>query len=296
MRCGLGGLVVLAVLTAPAHGQVKLEWKFKKGDQFTQETVTSLKQTIKGLGTERKEDLETTTISAFTVVEQNADGSVVLEQKITTMKTKDAASGRPADLTKHLEGATFRITLTPKDGRLQVTRLEGYEEMMKKITEGDPQGAKVIRSLLPEEVLRKSLEESFTFLPEKPVNKGEKWERKHDVPLGPLGRLAVTHTYIYEGPEQLDGRPVEKLAVTMAVSYTPPGKADSAGLQFQITGGSFEAKNATGTLYFDNANGKLVRADMRMNLDGKLNVTTPKGNEVIQVSQTQEVRLRVSSK
>ena len=87
-RCWMAFALTLAGIALPAYGQVPLEWKFKEGDRFYIETVTHLRQQMKVMGQSFDQDLEQTTVLAFMVQKQNADGSVVLKEKFESIKFK----------------------------------------------------------------------------------------------------------------------------------------------------------------------------------------------------------------
>src|SRR4051794_18819800 len=82
----IGALVAASLLELSSRGQdVKLEWKFKEGDKYTLETVSTFKQEMKTLGKTLKQDLKQTTGYSLTVQKVNADKSVVLEQKLESL-------------------------------------------------------------------------------------------------------------------------------------------------------------------------------------------------------------------
>jgi hypothetical protein len=285
--------ILLVLCAASVQAQVKLEWKFKENDRFEQETITNLKQTMtpaKGQAT--TQDFEHVTQASFAVKKVNADGSVVLEQRLDKIKaTNRAAPGSPevSGLIKKLEDAVFIVTLNPKR---EVTQFDGYEELIKRVAGDDPTAAKAVREIVKPETLRRSVEEAFGFLPDKPLNKGDKWERKMEVSLGPLGAILATHTYTYDGPEMKDAKTLQKISVTSALSYNPP-KGETGGFPFQITKGELKAESAQGTLLFDADAGRLVASEMKLKLKGSVTVAVMNQSHDLAIEQEQAVNIRV---
>src|SRR5262249_10033266 len=117
MRQGfwLGVMLVLGAPAVPAFGQGKLEWKFKEGDKFYLEERSNLKQTMKFMGSDLKQELDHTRLTSFTVLKKTDEG-LVLEQKIESVKiTRASGSAKPeGNLLKELEGATFKVYFNSK--------------------------------------------------------------------------------------------------------------------------------------------------------------------------------------
>jgi len=278
------------MLAATAPGQTQLEWHFKKDDKFFVEETTGVKQTLTVLGSETRQDLDYTRVSRFTVLEKNADGSVVLKQEVLNIKVNQGAGDPNADtkLLQRLQGAAFKITLDPK-GR--VTGFEGYDALVKKIAAGDEDLAKMVRLLLTEESLKKPIELLLAFQPGKEVAPGDTWRGKLTLPFGPLGALETVNTYEFQGKEK-DNAEVVKLSVASKVTYQPP--AGEGALSFKVTRGDVKAVKAQGTIWFQTARGRLVRAESTRHLQGTLTVTAATGQTLtLGLVQEQTVKTRV---
>jgi hypothetical protein len=288
-RCDLVAALVLGVLALPASAQVTLSWKFEKGDKFYLRTDSTLDQTITSGGTDVKQTIEQSMVSSFTVKDKKADGSVVLEQKIdtVTMKTSGpgAADAKPPD---GLKGATFTITVSPK---WQITKFEGYDALIKKLSGEDAGVEKLIRTFLPEEILRASAEEAFGFLPDKAVKKGDTWERKLVYPLGPLGTLTATNKYTYEGKDKVNGKDVERITAAMDIKYTPP-MAGVGALGLQIIDGDLKAKDAKQTIFFDATAGRLVKSETKLRVEGMLSYAAVGKKTELELKQDQTIKAR----
>lgn len=274
-RSWLSAVLVLAGMAVPASAQTKLEWKFKEGEKFFLEQVVNNKMAVKVMGMDMNMDTVQTQVTSFAVLKKNSDGSVVIEQKIESIKIEaEGPAAAFAQAGQQMEGASFKFTLSPK---LQVTKFEGYEEFVKKLGGDDPMLGAMMRMMMSEETMKQSAAEPFAFLPDKPVSKGDKWERKQNLQMAFIG-LTSENKYNYQGKDTLNGKPVEKIGVTSTVKFEPP-KGDAGGLPFQISKADFKPEKSDGTFFFDASAGKLVSSEVKMKMKGTMGMSVA-GQEI----------------
>jgi hypothetical protein len=287
---GLGGIALLVLAVGGLQADTKILWRFDEGEKFWMESIISTRDVLKDkVGAQAKQDAERTTLTSFTVRRKNADGSVVLDQKLESMKvTIQGNLPKPdAELYKLMEGATFRLTLSPK---MELKGFEGYEQLAQRITAANPEVGKLFRQNLPEEMMRRSVEEAFGFLPDKELKPGTKWDRKLVLALGPLGSLSGLNHYTYRG--YINGK--EHIDVEGNLSYVPPSNATD--FVFQVTKGNLAVENVRGTMLFDSKLGKLVQSEIRLRVKGSLVVQVQREVQAIDVDQEQTVRTRFMDK
>jgi len=286
---GFFGLVVLGLLAGTAHGQTRLAWRFEEGEKFYVESVISSKDILKGTGAEAKQDAERTTLTSFTVKRKNADGSLVLEQKIESIKVSVQGTLPKPDAALHqlMEGTTFRLTLGKK---LELKSFEGYDALALRIAARDVELGKLFRSVMPEETMRRAVEEAFGFLPDGDLKPGQRWSRKLILPLGPIGSLNGLNSYTYRG--YVDGK--EKIDVEATLSYVAPPLTTE--FIFQVNKGELKAENVRGTILFDPQTGKLAQSEIRLRLKGSLTVQAQGQLRAIDVDQEQTIRTRFLDK
>jgi hypothetical protein len=303
--------LLTAALPAWAQPEVKLAWKFKEGDKFYLSTLSTIKQSmaVRQLpgpldkdfkfdketldkfvaDKESKQDLEQSTLFSVTVQKVNPDGSAVLEQKVESVGIKALSSGATAPdekIAQQLVGASFKVTLGP-GGRVE--KVENFDDLVKKIAEGDAAMQKIVQSVLSPENLKQSSGDVFSFLPDKPVKPGAKWELTTRTLLGALGGLATTKMYTYEGPQPLDGAQRDKITFTAATKYEAPEKADTAALNYQVVKGDLQTPVFSGSIYFDNDKGRLVQSEMVMELRGGIALAV--GNTTLLTKVSQDIKL-----
>jgi len=263
-KAWIGAVLVFGGLSMPAYGQVTLEWKFNEGDKFYVEDVSTMKQKIGFMGKDIDQTQKTTMVTSYTVKKKTGN-EVVLEQKIEGVDVK-VMGGLGGDLDKMMEklkGAKFTLTLNPKEGK--ITKFEGYEDFIKALTEGNEEVGKFIKMMLSEDVLKKSSEEAFGFLPGKAVAKGDSWKKEQSIPFGPLGSFKTVNNYTYQGKEEN----LEKIGLKAELTYSPP-KGDAGFGLFKIVKGNLKSEGARGTLIFDADKGRLSKYSMAMVFRGSL--------------------------
>ena len=299
-RCSIGAVLALAVLAAPAHAQVQLEWKFKEGDKFYLETINSFKQSMKTLGKELKQDLDLTFVFSVAVQKVNEDKSAVLEERLESVEVKNAGGptgGIPAEdkFNQQVKGATFRVTVTPRG---EVTRFEGYDDLLKKLAGDDPVTRKTVQAVLSEDYIKNAAADVFGRLPPGPVKADAEWggDRKIEMPLGPLGTFTTTRTYRYEGKDTIDGKSVEKISFTGKATYSPPKSGSAGPFPFQLTKGDLQIEDLHGTLSFDAANGRLVQSDTSMRVKGSMTAVVSGNTIDSELLQDRSIKTRLLDK
>lgn len=302
-RCWIGAVLALAALGAPAHGQVTLEWKFKEGTRFYLEAVTTSKQGMKALGKELRRDERVTTLFSVVVRKVNDDKSGVLEQKVESIKVENVGSmtgALPAEdagkFAQQLKGATFRLTVTPHG---EVTKFEGYDEVVKKLVGEDAAARKAVQAVLTDEYLKRSATEVFAVVPPGQVKGGDSWggDQKHELPLGPIGTFAVTRKCTYDGKKELNDPPLkgtyDKIGFTVAGAYNAPKSGDAGPFSFRVTKGDLKMEDGKGDVWFDAAAGRLVETTTSVRLKGSLTAVA-NGNTIeseMDLDRSTKVRL-----
>jgi hypothetical protein len=293
-RYGLGVILVLVVVALPARAQVALDWKLKEGDRFYLLTESTFNQVMelpgKEGGKEIKQEITQTAVLQFYVEKKTPDGNYTIKQTIEGLMVKGGAgAGTPVSDDK-IQGASFTLTLNPK---LEVVKLEGYSDFIKKLAGDDPSVLKTVKSIVTEELLTKAATQAFAFLPTKQVKEGDEWgaDRTIKMPLGPLGALEATNTYKYVGKGKLNDKELDKISFTTKVAYSLP--KEDAGIAFRVIKGTLTVDdNAKGTIYFDSANGRLVQYEMSLNLTGDLTLSinnVPLDTKITKQEQTVKV-------
>jgi Family of unknown function (DUF6263) len=268
MRVTAGAGLLLLAVVLPAPAQTALEWKFKAGDKFYIENVTKTQQKITVGDKTTESDSTFTTVSRFEVKKADA-GSYTLEQTIEGVQVKSSKADDPTTpiasrFANLLKGATFKFTINAA-GKV-TSGLEGYDDLIKKLSGNNESAEKENRSRLPEDVFKEDLNTIFGFLPEKPVQKDDTWVRKESMILR-WGKLTGEASYKYKGPSK-DG---EQIDVSRKWTYALTGEGD-AGVK--VTKGELKADEPSAAVIIaDLAAGRLVSSTQTTHLSGKFTTT-----------------------
>ena len=299
----IGGLVTAAV----AQDKQKFETRFEKDKPFYQKLTTSVTQNVKVQGgSEVPLKHELTFYFKWTPVNVDKDKTVV-KQTIEGVKFKldiagqtvdydstdpnpSGATGNPglSEFFKNLIGSEFTVTFKGST----IEKVDGREEMLKKLGSINPQIEGLLKSILTDDALKEMTDPSGGIAPpgEKAVN--ETWEKKSTLSLGPIGSYERTLTYTYKGkdPEKKD---FDRVEVKPALQYKPP-TGGGGGLPFTIKGGKFETKDVKqGVVLYNPKAGRVESVRINVTLAGELDVAI--GAQDTKVSLTQEQRTELDT-
>src|ERR1043165_2979917 len=182
-----------------------------------------------------------------------------------------------------LKGHQFTITID-KNGKM--TKFEGYESLIKKISNDDPMVEKTLRAILTADTFKKTAENTFTMLPDKAVKKGDTWNRETQMSMGPIGSFKINAKYTYDGME----KDLAVIQGTSTLTYSAP--KDDGGLPFKISKGNIDATNAKTRLLFDSNLGRPSSEHTTLALKGNLTLAIGE----MEVEMTLEMEQRTDSK
>jgi hypothetical protein len=253
-------LLSSGLLLQAAAAQVPLQYKLP--EKFWVELKSEYKRTFKSVKGEIKDRTDSTQVFAITVLKTNEDGSKEVELVVDSLKdviTDD--KGKRESNHPEMQGATVKLTL---DANMNLTKLDGIVELQKK---NDPKGlskpaARAYQLEHLDNQFRFWASQVFVPMPSKPVSKGDKWEQKLLRTLGVYGNLRMTRQLTYQGTETVADQELQKLTFTTAHAFAPLKQGGEA-MPFIISRMTVAKGENTGTIYFDAAAGRLVRAEAK---------------------------------
>jgi len=295
----LGAFLGLALFAAPAPAQVELAWKFKSGDTFYAQTEMTMKQSVNVLGMNQNIDTKMTVTLGFAVKAVNGD-DVVLEQTFEGTKVDgNPLAGMMEEAMDKIKGLKISFTFNAKTH--DISKIEGAKDMIKKLTEDNPQMAQMMGSIMNEDALKQQLAGIFTFLPKKPVNKGDSWDNKSTVSLGPLGAFKTEQKFTYEGQVDKDGKKLEKIVGTGKMTYVSPKEKEkdgkeNAAMPFEIVKADFKADDIKTTFYFDAGAGRLSSSETKNKFKGAMTISAQGMEIAMEMEQEQDATTKIMEK
>jgi hypothetical protein len=307
-------LVLVALLGVNAFGQqdaTKLVWNgFKeKGEKgkFYQEMTTTTTQDMTVMNMKITQEQSQTFWVSWEPLDKDKDGNWTVKQRIEGIKMDITIGGNkisfdstnakePAnpltDFFKALKDAEFTLTIKPD---LTVKEIKGRDDFIKTLAKANAQLEPLLKAILSESALKQMFDQSFAVLPpekEASVKKGSTWTKKDvKLDLGPIGTYINNYTYTFEGID-----PKTKFAtikVDTDLKYQVP-MAQAGQLPFKITKANLESKpkEATGTINFDLDNGRIDNSNMKLKLEGNIDIEIGGQTTNVQLSQTQTATLK----
>jgi len=265
----------------------KLEWKgFEKGKKFYQEMTTTTHQTMKVL-TMTVVQQQTQTFYVEWSTEDVGATSYTVKQKIIGVKMHieiggnkieydSTVTGKEKDQTnpltdffKALVNQEFTLTINKSD--LKVTNVKGREEFIAALSKANPQLKPLLDAILSKEALEQMADPVFAAIPPGgEIPKGNKWEKKSVLEMGPIGKYTTLYKFDYK--DSKGG--IAEIGVKTDLKYDPPtGKDSKEGLPFRIVDATLKSKEgAGGAIKFSVEKGRIASSDMEMTLEGDLSI------------------------
>lgn len=210
----------------------------------------------------------------------------------------DAAgsTGNPGliEFFKNLKDSEFTATLGKN---YKVEKVEGKEAFIAKLGAGSAQMDTLLKKVMTEDALKEMTDPTYKLLPDAPKKKGDKWERKTTLNLGPIGSYELTYKFTYAEPDK-EGpkKDFEKLEVETIINYTAP-KDLTEGLLFRIKEGSkltSDPAGSKGTIYYDAKNQRIDEATINIKLKGDLVVVIGGTDTKVELTQEQKTTIKTS--
>jgi hypothetical protein len=286
--------------TAP-DGKVEIRWKFEKDKPIYQEMTSKTSQFMKVMGMEVNQTQEQTFFFTWTLKDEDKDKNLTIVQKIEGVKLKIDIAGNPitfdssnpssantslAEFFKQLVGAEFTLTL---DKDMKVTKVTGRDEFLKKLGQANQSMEPLLKRVLNEEALKQMADPSFGMLPGKPVGKGDTWTRESKLNLGPIGSYKNSFKYTLESIDN----GIAKIKVESTLTYEAPTEAGE-GLPFKIKSAKLASKEAGGTIMFDTNKGRLDSQEMKIKLEGDLEIEISSTVSKVELKQDQTTSIKSS--
>jgi hypothetical protein len=230
-------------------------------------------------------------VSRFHVKKKNDDGSLLVEQKVESVRLSNADPALQARLNELLQktkGAAFTLRL---NARREVTKFEGGPQKLAVLAGDNPLGGPsfLLWSFLDRDGWKELAQLSY-FQPPAGVRRGERWTRPMTHSWGPLGNWDGKIHYQAGGKQA--GH--QRYDYQLELAYKPP--PSTAGLPFEIGKSQFQIQTARGVLAYDPERGRVAAAEERFHVRGLLTVSLLGVESLVQMDEMQLFQLRIVDK
>jgi len=288
-------------LQEPDRG-VTLAWKLKKGEPFYQEMTTDTTQNMTVMGQKITQAQKVTFYLSWTPVDYK-DGNWTIKQKIEGVKMEIEIGGNkiPFDSTKKgpglnplsnffkaLVGSEFTLVFDPD---MKISKIEGRDKFLKKLVKENQAMEPLLNTILSDEALKQMSDPAFGVIPNKAVKKGDSWEKKSILNMGPIGSFNTTYRCRYEGPDE---NHLQRIKVDPILEYLPPGPNAGGALPFKILKADLNSKESKGDILFDSEKGRVRKSMIALRLAGRLTIEIGGMSSDVTLDQTQTTTVKTS--
>lgn len=274
--------VALAASVTPSSAQTTLQYRWTQGDVLLYRTVLKTTTSVSGgPGGPVEQTLTQTQTVKLIVAAVGPDGSATLRQTIEAVSMEingpmgkmaydstrpppasdeDPRSATLAKTFGAMVGEAISVTIAPSGA---VRGIAGTAKIIDKLMKGLPMDplaaglAQNIKSMLSDEALRTSLEQSFSRMPAQPVQVGDTWTSEQTLGVDVIGRITGTSTFTLKAIEGSGDAAVARVGVALAIRQeTAPGTGASMTVRLGASQGE-------GELIFHVGKGRVERNSMR---------------------------------
>jgi hypothetical protein len=272
-----------------------------KAPRFWQVVRTQTTQLMVVMEQEVTQKQEQTFTLEWTPKGKDKEGNFVVEQKVVGVKMNIDIGGNKISYDSTLpEDKQPKNPMTALFGALQkqpltfivrpdltVKDIQGREKFIKELADTNPAIKALLDSIMSQQALTKMAEPTWYAVPRKPVRQGEKWKKKSDLNLGPIGTYETTFDFTYEG-RNTDN--LDKIKIAAELQYRAP--KDNKGLPFTIKAANLTGKSGSGEALFNCAKGRIESSKLTMKLSGKLTIEVGDMESEIVLTQDQIASIR----
>ena len=312
-------------LAAVAGGQDRtftLKLKNEKGEfvPFYQQLKTEVAQHIKVQGQDLPQRQTSTFWYQWTPLKEEKvkEGAedvtkVTIKQKIEGLEMDIDISGNPikyssktqdnpggagnpglVEFFKNLKDSEFTATIGKN---YKVEKVEGKEAFIAKLGAGSAQMDALLKKVMTDDALKEMTDPTYKLFPEGPKKKGDKWEKKTTLNLGPIGTYELTYKFTYLEPDKEgDKKDFDKIEIETVINYTAP-KEGTEGLLFRIKEGSkltSDPAGSKGVVYYDPKTQRIPEAVINIKLKGELTVVIGGTDTKVELTQEQKTTINTS--
>jgi hypothetical protein len=269
------------------EGKHLLQWKLREGDTFYVVQDTKMQQSMSFMGQDIDMNIKTQSVLRYRVKKVQKNATVV---EMTFLRQKMEMDGPVpvpgADFGEKLKNLTFTFTV---DDKWNVVKFEGYDKFLEAIAGEDPMLATMLRTVLPESVVKQSFGQTFSLAPDKPLAVGDTWQRKEKMSLGPLGSFEVNTRYKLD---EVRGS-LARLSIAGDMKWSGGDDGMAPKLPFKISEANIRTDKFDGFVTFDLTKGRLESSQMKMNLKGTLTLAIADQKVEMDIKQQMHMEMKV---
>jgi len=201
--------------------------------------------------------------------------------KIAYDSTEQNAPQNPmTDFFKALTQAELKLTINKNT--MEVSDVEGADSLIEKLGGTNTQLLPLLKSILSKDALKQMAEPTWGAFPTKEVKTGGTWSKDSRLDLGGIGIYKTKYTYTLQNEDAKQAT----VKIDAKLSYEAPN--DKKGLPFAIKSAKLDSSEGTGTATFDKVKGRIETSNIKMKLEGELDIEISNMSTKVALVQEQE--------
>jgi hypothetical protein len=258
---------MFAVAYAPgARAETELRWKFKPDEVLNYVMTMDMAQDMKISNMNLQVKVVQQMDMTWKVTGVEADGTATLTQTIDRIRMDMNVPGQPAmkfdtasdekvpgaEMLKPvfdaMVGKPITLKVTPRG---EITELKISEEMLAGIKKSV---LSQMGGMFSEDGMKQMIGRGMLTFPAEAVSKGASWDTSLETANSVIGKQVIEMRYVYEGPEERGGRPLDKIGADMTMKFE---ESPDAKVKVNV-----KEQSSDGTIYFDNAGGHVAESNV----------------------------------
>jgi Family of unknown function (DUF6263) len=273
----VAGLAAWSLTAAAATAQTTLRYKFKEGETLKYVLEQKMKMNMDVMGNNIEMNMNQTSDMTWSVGKVDDKGNAKITVKFGRQKMSmkspmgnvdvDSNNSQEPDdqlgqvlfkVVKALAGMEVSGTLSPLG---EYSDVVVPEKALKEFQ--DLPGSANLGDMFSPEGIKRMMSQSGLIMPKEAISKGKTWKSKTDMKL-PIGKMIAEVDYTYGGPEDKDGRSLEKIALKPKATLEPDPNSPIVM--------KLKAHSGTGAAYFDNEAGRLQEVTNQQTMEMEADV------------------------
>ena len=293
-------LAVLATASLAAQ-DTTLQYRWTKGDRLRYRLTTQTDVAMSGIPGMGEMTVATTQIQVqeMVVTDVAADGAATIDMKVESMKMEvvspmggsmsyDSTSPTPpadptvaqaAQILGAIIGEPMTVVIEPTGAVRSVTGATKIKAKLDKAMAGTGGADQLgLGGLLSDDAFKGALGQALASLPKGAIKPGATWQQELRMPT-PMSTMISASEYAFKGLEQLDGREVARMAMTIKT------RAEGTGAMGPMTV-KVEPGSGTGEMIFDTKLGRVLKSSATTSMPMSMTMSMPDGNSMSMQAST----------
>jgi Family of unknown function (DUF6263) len=285
----LGASVLGLVFPQAARAQVKLEYKFPEGQKLTYKTTTKTHQSLTIQGTELETDSDESVVESQSIGKRRGDSRLPIDYKVESLHVElmlPMGIGVAYDSTdpdvridneqlmflKDVFGLRSQLAYTVVlDKQNKVKEIQGTEKLLEKADKLDPKVRAALHNCAQADSLKRQFEQAHRNLPDGLAKSGEPWERTETMEVEGGQTFTFRQKLEYSATEKKAGKSLDVITSrTVDVKY---GMLPTSPSPLKVTKSDLKIASSRGRILFDREEGRVVEADHRTRIRGRMTFT-----------------------